>query len=75
MESTVIKYHLRSAGNVAIHVYNQEGRLIETLTNEPKTAGDYEVTWNAAAHPSGMYLVSITLGNSGTRTLKINKSN
>jgi hypothetical protein len=75
MESTVIKYHLRTGGKVQVQVFDSRGKLIETLVNESKTAGDYEVNWNASGFPSGMYLVAITLGDTGTRTLKINKTN
>jgi hypothetical protein len=71
--STLIKYHLRSAGHVTINIYDHEGKLLQTITNESKVAGDYEVTWNAAAYPPGLYVAAILLGNTGTRTLKLNK--
>jgi hypothetical protein len=72
--STLIKYHLRSGGNVTINIYDQDGKLIESLVNESKVAGDYEITWNASAYPAGIYVAAIILGNSGVRTLKLNKT-
>jgi len=72
-ESTVIKYHLKSGGQVGVRIYNQQGKLIETLVNESKVEGDYEVTWNAGAYPAGMYMAAISLGQSGIRTIKLNK--
>jgi hypothetical protein len=75
METTVIKYHLRSAGDVSVRVYNQDGKLIETLVSQNETAGDYQVSWNAAGQPAGMYVVAVKLGNTGTRTIKVNKTN
>ena len=74
-ESTTIKYHLRTAGNVTITIYDQYGKLIETLLKENKNSGDYEITWNAAAYPPGMYMAAIVLGKTGTRTIKLNKMN
>lgn len=74
-ESTMIKYHLRSAGHVSVKVFDQQGRYIETLVNESKTAGDYEITWDASKQPSGFYMAAITLGKTGVRTIKMNKTN
>jgi hypothetical protein len=74
-ESTIIKYHLRSSGNVTLKIYDQEGRLISTLINESKTEGDYQVAWDASGYPAGIYFAAITLGKTGTFTLKLNKSN
>jgi len=71
--STLIKYHLQSGGNVTINIYDQDGKLLRTLVKEMKVAGDYEVTWNASAYPPGNYYAAITLGNTGVRTLKLNK--
>ncbi len=72
-ESTTIKYHLKSSGQVRIHIYNQQGNLVETLVNETKVEGDYEVQWNAAKYPSGMYMAAISLGQAGIHTIKMNK--
>jgi len=71
--STVIKFHLRSGGDVRIMIYDQDGKLIQTLVNESKVAGEYEVTWNASGYPAGLYVAAITLGNTGSRVLKLNK--
>jgi hypothetical protein len=73
--STLIKYHLRSAGQVTINIYDQDGKLLETLVKESKVAGDYEINWNAAAYPPGVYVAAIVLGKTGVRTLKLNKTN
>jgi len=74
-ESTVIKYHLRSAGHVSIKIYDQQGRFVKTLVDESKTEGDYEVLWDATAQPAGIYMAAIVLGKTGVRTIKLNKSN
>ena len=69
----MIKYHLRSAGKVAIYIYDPQGKLISTLVNENKTEGDYEITWDAAAYPAGIYNAVISLGTAGMHTIRMNK--
>lgn len=73
--TTLIKYHLRSSGLVTIKIYDQEGRFIETLVNESKTEGDYEITWDATSQAPGIYIAAISLGKTGVRTIKLNKAN
>jgi hypothetical protein len=36
-------------------VYDLLGQEIETLVNERFPAGEFETTWNATDHPSGVY--------------------
>lgn len=75
LKSTMIKYHLRSSGHVTIHIYDQYGRFIETLVDESKAEGDHDVEWDASSVPAGFYLAAITLGTTGVRTIKLNKTN
>jgi len=57
---TNIQYDLPEAGEVMLHIYDIQGRVIQTLlqTNEQQ-AGMHQVEWNASDVPSGMYLVRI----------------
>lgn len=71
--TTLIKYHLRSAGKVSINVYDPQGKLVTTLLNESRTEGDYQITWDAAGYPAGIYNAVITLGNTGIHTIRMNK--
>lgn len=71
--STLINYHLRSAGKVSINIYDPQGKLVTTLLNESRTEGDYQITWDAAGYPAGIYNAVITLGNSGIHTIRMNK--
>ncbi len=50
---TKIKYDVPS--NVKIIVYDILGREIETLVNETKKPGSYEVTWDGSRYASGVY--------------------
>jgi hypothetical protein len=48
---------------VTLKVYDILGREIATLVNEEKPAGEYEVEFNAANLPSGIYFYQIKSGN------------
>ena len=48
---------------VTIKVYDVLGREIETLVNEQKILGNYNITFNAGKLASGVYLYRIQAGN------------
>ncbi|MBU1679854.1 MAG: T9SS type A sorting domain-containing protein [Bacteroidetes bacterium] len=49
--------------NVKIIVYSILGREIQTLVNEQKHSGSYEIELNAAGLPSGVYFYRIRTEN------------
>jgi hypothetical protein len=54
--STNIKFDLQQNANVTIEIYDVLGRSVTLLAkDEFKKAGSYEVTWDAANYPSGVY--------------------
>jgi photosystem II stability/assembly factor-like uncharacterized protein len=60
--STKIQYSVPQSSNVVIKVFDIGGNEIETLINEEKPAGTYELTWNAALLPSGVYFYQLKAG-------------
>jgi len=58
-----IKYSIPQSSNVIIKVFDVLGKEIELLVNDEKTAGTYEVNWNAANLPSGVYFYRLQAGN------------
>jgi hypothetical protein len=60
--STNISYQLSVTSNVSLKVFDILGREILTLVNERKTAGSYQVQWNAAGMPSGIYFYRMQAG-------------
>ena len=58
-----------------INIYDQQGKIIETLVNESKTEGDHEINWNAGKLPAGFYTAVIELNRTSLQTLKLNKTN
>jgi hypothetical protein len=61
--STTIKYSVPKASQVVIKVFDILGNEIETLINEEKPAGTYEVSWYAANLPSGVYFYRLQAGS------------
>jgi hypothetical protein len=57
--STKINYELRTAGFVSLKVYNVMGKEMVNLVNEIQKAGSYEVTFDGANLPSGVYYYRI----------------
>jgi len=61
--STKIVYKVAEASNVNITVFDVLGREVEVLVNGFKSAGTYELTFNAENLPSGLYLYTFEAGN------------
>ena len=57
--STKIKYSIPQTSQVQIKVYDVLGNEIETLVNEEKPVGMYELMWNATNLPSGVYFYQL----------------
>jgi hypothetical protein len=68
--STTINYSTSNHGFVNITIYDLAGRMVKELVSENKTAGTYDVVWNADNHPSGMYFVRLDV-NGFSQTEKI----
>jgi photosystem II stability/assembly factor-like uncharacterized protein len=67
--STKIKYQIPASLNpskggtlVILKVYDILGKEIETLVNEEKPVGTYEVNWYAKQLPSGVYFYQLKAG-------------
>jgi hypothetical protein len=60
--STKIKYSVPLSSNVIIKSFDILGNELETLVNEDKPAGNYEVEFNGSGLPSGIYFYRIEAG-------------
>ena len=67
---TTLEFGIPLDGNVAINIYNIQGRLVETLTDRHMEAGYHSVVWNADSHSSGTYFVQM-LASEYLKTQKI----
>ncbi len=61
--STTITYSLPSHQFVDLKVFDMIGNEVATLVQEEKPAGQYQVQFNAAGLPSGIYLYCIRAGS------------
>jgi hypothetical protein len=60
--STKISYQIPESGFVTLKVYNALGKEVATLVNSEKSAGRYEVNFNANDLSSGIYFYTIQAG-------------
>ena len=65
--TTVIKYELPDDAHVKLVIYDILGRVVKTLVDEVKTAGIYQVNFNAGNLPSGIYFSKISFSNSKSK--------
>ena len=61
--STAIKYQIPNSSFVSLKVYDILGNEVETLVNEIKTAGSYEVKFNGSNLSSGIYFYQLKTNN------------
>jgi photosystem II stability/assembly factor-like uncharacterized protein len=60
--STKISYQLPNAGYLTLKVFDVLGREVKTLVDEYKSAGNYEIDFNATNLPSGIYFYQLKTG-------------
>jgi CubicO group peptidase (beta-lactamase class C family) len=60
--STMIEYSVPTNSTVAIKVYDILGNELSVLVSENKSSGTYQLTWNSANLPSGIYFYRIKAG-------------
>jgi hypothetical protein len=62
--NTSIRYQVSNVSHVTLKVYDLLGNEIQTLVNEEKQVGIYQVNWDASEMPSGVYICQVTSGSS-----------
>ena len=61
--NTVISYRLSVAGYVMLRIFDITGKEIQALFSGKQNAGSYEVTFEGANLPSGLYFYSLQAGD------------
>lgn len=61
--STKIKFSIPKSSKVILKVFDAVGKEVETLVNEFKSSGTYEITWYAENLPTGIYFYQIRSNN------------
>jgi hypothetical protein len=72
--TTEIRYLLPRAGRISLRVYDMLGRGVAMLADQDETTGEHRTVFEAAALPSGIYLLRLQSGAMGeTRKLLLLK--
>ena len=72
--ATIINFSIPETGLVILKIYNVLGQEVAELVNDVKSAGSYNVTFDASDLTSGMYVYTISAGNySATRKMMLLK--
>jgi hypothetical protein len=61
--STTIGFKVKQPGFVSLKVFDMMGKVVETLVNEKKPAGEYSINWNAPEVPGGIYFCKLQYGS------------
>jgi flagellar hook assembly protein FlgD len=61
--STSIRYSIPEGSFTSIKIYNSLGSEVATIVNETKSAGTYEVEFNASNLSSGIYYYTLQAGS------------
>jgi photosystem II stability/assembly factor-like uncharacterized protein len=61
--TTYFQFSIVNCQLTVLKVYDVLGREVTTLVNEVKQPGNYAVSWDASAMPSGIYFYRLTAGN------------
>jgi hypothetical protein len=61
--TTTFRYSIPTQSKVVIKVYDILGNEIATLIDDEKSVGTYDLTWNAASMPSGVYFYQLKAGD------------
>ena len=73
--SNTLKLRVESGASVSILLFDINGRLVKTILNEKKNAGDFTVDWNSADLNAGTYFARAVEGDRVLQTLQLVKSN
>lgn len=60
--STKISFSLPNDGEVTLHIYDSNGKLVQTLLNGPMNTGLYNFTFDGSKLASGVYFARLTSG-------------
>ena len=72
--ATVIHYSLIESGLTSLKIYTSLGKEIVTLVNQKQNVGAYEITFDGANFPSGVYYYKMTAeGNRGIQYTSVKK--
>ena len=70
---TSIEYIIPIKTNVIINIYDEEGKIVENITNTEKNKGKHTILWNANRFHKGIYFIQLKTGYNFNTTKMIVK--
>ena len=62
--TTVINFSIYNTERITLDIYNLLGQYVETIYDGLQQAGHHSITWDASAHPSGVYFARLKTARS-----------
>ncbi len=73
VDNSTVKYHLETAAQVNITVYNAEGKMIKVLVNKRLNAGTYTQNWNGSELTKGAYFIQVSKDGVSKQNIRVVK--
>ena len=73
VDKTTVQYHLESAAQVHIAVFDEQGKQVTVLANKKQNAGTYTQSFNGTGLSKGVYFVQISKNGVVKQTLRVVK--
>jgi len=61
--TTVASFELRVSSYISLRIYDTAGRLVATLADGWRDAGNHQITFDGSGLPSGIYIAKLTAGD------------
>ena len=62
-EKTTIQFELDQAYDISLQIHDMTGHKMETLFQDHRQPGMYQINWHSGNQPSGIYYYQFTIGN------------
>ena len=72
--NNTIRYSVDAPSQVAIAVYDMQGKMIKMLTNKNHEAGVHNVQWDMSKLPAGIYVVTAIKNGNVKQSIKVVKN-
>jgi len=73
VDNNTIRYHIETASQVRIEIYDANGRLMKVLADGNMQPGTYSVQWNAGNLTKGIYFINAVRNGSARQTIRVVK--
>lgn len=58
-QSTTIEYVLAESAHIKLAMFDAQGKLLEILVDNKRSAGHHSIVWNANNYPAGIYFYTL----------------